>query len=89
MKALEYCVSVNCVRTSNRVGLLQTGTYKLKLLAVIVMMMMMIMMKIIIIIIIIIIVIIILCICFMQDICTYIPETNHVPREHCVATILM
>ena len=20
---------------------------------------------------------------------TYIPETNHVPREHCVATILM
>ena len=86
MKALEYCVSVNCVRTSNRVGLLQTGTYKLKLLAVIVMMMMMIMMKIIIIIII---VIIILCICFMQDICTYIPETNHVPREHCVATILM
>jgi hypothetical protein len=26
---------------------------------------------------------------FMQDIYTYIPETNHVPREHCVATILM
>jgi hypothetical protein len=25
----------------------------------------------------------------MQDIYTYIPETNHVPREHCVATILM
>jgi hypothetical protein len=26
---------------------------------------------------------------FMQGICTHIPETNHVPREHCVATILM
>jgi hypothetical protein len=26
---------------------------------------------------------------FMQGIYTYIPETNHVPREHCVATILM
>jgi hypothetical protein len=25
----------------------------------------------------------------MQCIYTYIPETNHVPREHCVATILM
>jgi hypothetical protein len=25
----------------------------------------------------------------MQDIYTYIPETNHVSREHCVATILM
>jgi hypothetical protein len=25
----------------------------------------------------------------MQDIYTYIPETKHVPREHCVATILM
>jgi hypothetical protein len=25
----------------------------------------------------------------MQGICTWIPETNHVPREHCVATILM
>jgi hypothetical protein len=25
----------------------------------------------------------------MQGIYTYIPETNHVPREHCVATILM
>jgi hypothetical protein len=25
----------------------------------------------------------------MQDIYTYIPETNHVAREHCVATILM
>ena len=26
---------------------------------------------------------------FMQGIYTYIPETNHVPREQCVATILM
>jgi hypothetical protein len=26
---------------------------------------------------------------FMQGIYTYIPETDHVPREHCVATILM
>jgi hypothetical protein len=25
----------------------------------------------------------------MPGIYTYIPETNHVPREHCVATILM
>jgi hypothetical protein len=25
----------------------------------------------------------------MQGIYTYNPETNHVPREHCVATILM
>jgi hypothetical protein len=25
----------------------------------------------------------------MQGIDTYIPETNHVPREHCVAAILM
>jgi hypothetical protein len=25
----------------------------------------------------------------MQGSYTYIPETNHVPREHCVATILM
>jgi hypothetical protein len=25
----------------------------------------------------------------MQGIYTYIPETNHVPREHRVATILM
>ena len=41
------------------------------------------------IIIIIIITIIILGISFMQGIYTYIPETNHVPREHCVATILM
>jgi hypothetical protein len=38
---------------------------------------------------IIIIIIIILGISFMQGIYTYIPETNHVPREHCVATILM
>jgi hypothetical protein len=44
---------------------------------------------IIIIIITIIIIIIILGISFMQGIYTYIPETNHVPREHCVATILM
>jgi hypothetical protein len=41
------------------------------------------------IIIIIIIIIIILGISFMQGINTYIPETNQVPREHCVATILM
>jgi hypothetical protein len=39
-------------------------------------------------IIIIIIIIIILSISFMQGIYTYIPETNHVPREHCVAAIL-
>jgi len=39
--------------------------------------------------IIIIIIIIIIGISFMQGIYTYIPETNHVPREHCVATILM
>jgi hypothetical protein len=25
----------------------------------------------------------------VQSIYTYIAETNHVPREHCVATILM
>jgi hypothetical protein len=25
----------------------------------------------------------------MQGIYNYIPETNHFPREHCVATILM
>ena len=25
----------------------------------------------------------------MQGIYTYIPETNHVPREHCVAAILV
>jgi hypothetical protein len=41
------------------------------------------------IIIIIIIIIIILGIFFMQGIYTYIPETNHVPREHRVATIMM
>ena len=40
-------------------------------------------------IIIIIIIIIIRGISFMQGIHTYIPETNHVPKEHCVATILM
>ena len=40
-------------------------------------------------IIIIIIIIIILGISFMQGIYTYIPETNHIPREHRVATILM
>ena len=33
--------------------------------------------------------IIILGISFMQGIYTYIPETNHVPREHCVAAILV
>jgi len=33
--------------------------------------------------------IIILGISFMQGVYTYIFETNHVPREHCVATILM
>jgi hypothetical protein len=37
----------------------------------------------------IIIIIIILGISFVQGIYTRIPETNHVPREHCVATILM
>jgi hypothetical protein len=41
------------------------------------------------IIIIIIIIIIILGISFMQGIYTYIPETNHVPKEHSVAAILM
>jgi len=41
------------------------------------------------IIIIIIIIIIILGISFMQGTYTYIPETNYVPREHRVATILM
>ena len=40
-------------------------------------------------IIIIIIIIIILGISFMQGIYTYIPETNHVPREHRVAAILV
>ena len=39
--------------------------------------------------IIIIVIIIIIDISFMQGIYTYIPEANHVPREHCVATILM
>ena len=39
--------------------------------------------------IIIIIIIIILGISFMQGIYTYIPETNHVPREQCVAAILV
>jgi len=33
--------------------------------------------------------IIILGISFIQGIYTYIPETNHVPTEYCVATILM
>ena len=41
------------------------------------------------IVIIIIIIIILLSIFFVQCIYTYIPETNHVPRENCVATILM
>ena len=36
-----------------------------------------------------IVIIIILGISFMQGIYSYIPETNHVPRQHCVATILM
>ena len=36
----------------------------------------------------IIIIIIIIGISFMQGIYTYIPETNHVPREHRVAAIL-
>ena len=35
------------------------------------------------------IIIIIVGISFMRGIYTYIPETNHVPREHRVATILM
>jgi hypothetical protein len=39
--------------------------------------------------IIIIIIIIIIGISFMQGIYTHIPETNHVRRKHCVATILM
>jgi hypothetical protein len=43
----------------------------------------------IVVVVIIIIIIIILGISFMQGIYTYIPETNHVPTEHCVATILM
>jgi hypothetical protein len=38
---------------------------------------------------IIIIIIIILGISFMHGIYTYTSETNHVPREHYVATILM
>jgi hypothetical protein len=41
------------------------------------------------IIIIIIIIIIILGTSFMQGIYPYSPETNHVPRKHCVAAILM
>jgi len=36
-----------------------------------------------------IIIIIIISISFMQGIYTYIPETNHVPREHFVAAILV
>ena len=42
-----------------------------------------------IIIIIITIIIIIIIICFMQDIYTYIPETNYVPREYSVADTLL
>ena len=38
---------------------------------------------------IIIIIIIIIIISFMQGICTYIPETNFVPREYSVAAILL
>jgi hypothetical protein len=41
------------------------------------------------IIIIIIIIIIIPGISFMQGVYTYIPETNHVSREHCVAAVLV
>jgi len=37
----------------------------------------------------IIIIIIIISISFMQGIYTYIPETNHVPREYSVAAILL
>jgi len=44
---------------------------------------------IIIIIIIITIITIIIIISFMQDIYTYIPETNYIPREHSVAAILL
>jgi hypothetical protein len=33
-------------------------------------------------------VIVIICYIFMQGIYTYIPETNHVPREYSVAAIL-
>ena len=43
---------------------------------------------IIIIIIVVVVVVVVLGISFMQGIYTYIPETNHVPREHCVAVIL-
>ena len=39
--------------------------------------------------IVIIIIIIIIIISFMQDIYTYIPETNYVPREYSVAAILL
>jgi hypothetical protein len=38
---------------------------------------------------IIIVIIVILSISFVQGIYTHIPETNHVPGEHCVSTILM
>jgi hypothetical protein len=38
---------------------------------------------------IIIIIIIIIIVSFMQGICTYIPETNNVPREYTVATVLL
>ena len=44
---------------------------------------------IIIIIIIIIVIIIIIIISFMQDVYTYIPETNYVPREYGVAAMLL
>ena len=33
--------------------------------------------------------IIIIIISFMQGICTYIPETNYVPREYILAAILL
>jgi len=43
---------------------------------------------IIIIVVVVVVVVVVLGISFMQGIYTYIPETNHVPREHCVALIL-
>jgi flagellar basal body-associated protein FliL len=44
---------------------------------------------IIIIVVVVVVVVVIHGISFMQGIYTYIPEANHVSREHCVATILM
>ena len=45
--------------------------------------------KVIIIIIIIVIIIIIIIISFMQGVYTYIPQTNHVPREYSVSAIVI